>query len=144
MESTLKTESNATANLTEEQIQALLLERGKLLTKIATMEHDKAGLRKMLQAKIDALIPPELLQEMSELEAEFDTLNDQARVAELESQIKNAVLGVGHSVKVEGVGQAVYTKGKTSWNTDGLEGLMIAVPELAKFKTVGKPSVSLR
>ncbi|CAK0771531.1 hypothetical protein CCP3SC15_4350001 [Gammaproteobacteria bacterium] len=39
---------------------------------------------------------------------------------------------------------AVYTKGRVSWDSKKLDGMMILVPELASARKEGEPSVSIR
>ena len=39
---------------------------------------------------------------------------------------------------------AIWTKARVSWDTRGLDGYMVAHPEMGAFRSVGKPSVSLR
>lgn len=40
--------------------------------------------------------------------------------------------------------QAVFSKGRTTWDTKKLEGYTLAHPELNELKKTGKPSVSIR
>lgn len=65
------------------------------------------------------------------------------RIAEGEAAVKAAVLTVGASVKGARL-YAVWSKGRVSWDTKKLDGLMIAVPQLAQCRSEGAPSVSIR
>lgn len=58
-------------------------------------------------------------------------------------KINIGVLEKGESIKGELL-QAVFSKGRTTWDTPALAGYAIAHPELNKLKKVGKPSVSIR
>lgn len=92
----------------------------------------------------DEVLAPVKTQ-LADLDAEFQPMLDEARekAIELEAQIKNAVLQHGASVKGQRY-QAVWSKGRVSWDTKKLDGLMIALPQLKECRTEGLPSVSIR
>lgn len=94
---------------------------------------------------INKVLPPEIRAELAAIEIEF---GDQIEaitqtLAVLETEIKLGVIALGETVK-EGGYQAVFTKGKTSWDSKKLEGYALAHPEIAAAKKVGDPSVSLK
>jgi len=61
----------------------------------------------------------------------------------LKSSVRERVLELKHSVN--GVRKkAVYTAGKKSWDTKGLEGYAVSVPAILAFQKVGAPSVAIR
>jgi hypothetical protein len=64
-------------------------------------------------------------------------------LALIEGQVKAAVLAHGASVKGERL-QAVYVSGKASWDDRALQGFATFHPAILVFRTVGKPSVTLR
>lgn len=66
-----------------------------------------------------------------------------ASIAAREAQIKTAVIEAGVSVKGAHL-QAVYSKGRASWDTKGLDGYAVAHPEINVFRSVGQPIVSIR
>lgn len=80
-----------------------------------------------------------------ELDAEFQPLltDLQTRFTALRSEIEEAILAHGKSVK-GGKLQAVYSKGRTTWDGKLLEGLALAFPQLENARKVGQPSVSIR
>lgn len=82
---------------------------------------------------------------LQDLDAEYQApLQDLASaIAEQEAAVKAAVLTHGASVKGAHL-QAVWSKGRVSWDTKKLDGLMIAVPQLAQCRSEGAPSVSIR
>lgn len=96
-------------------------------------ETKRKEIMKSIQAELDAL------------DAEFDPMkaNLSAQYSALEAEIKADVLAGGSTVKGKYM-QAVYTKGRVSWYTGMLDGLMIAIPQLAQAKKEGAPSVSMR
>lgn len=58
-------------------------------------------------------------------------------------KINIGVLEKGESIKGELL-QAVFSTGRTTWDTKALVGYAVAHPEIEKLKKVGKPSVSIR
>lgn len=61
----------------------------------------------------------------------------------MEKGIKESVLSIGEPVKGEFL-QAIFIKGRVSWDTKGLDGYAVAHPEILIFKKTGEPSVSLK
>lgn len=96
-------------------------------------ESKKTEVLKKVQAELDAL------------EAEYQPLLDAAEqnAEALESEIKNDVLLAGHSVST-GVYQAVYMKGRVTWDGDGIGRYAVTHPEVLQFRKQGQPTVSLR
>lgn len=97
------------------------------------------------QKLVDSIYTPEIRQQVAEIEAEFmgKTAIVDEKIAALEAEIKEAVKAVGASVKGSLL-QAVYAKGRVSLDTKGLDGYIIAHPELGQFRKEGEPSVSIR
>lgn len=92
----------------------------------------------------DEIMAP-LRDKLNALDMEF---GEKVRAAadnadELEMQIREQVLNAGHSVKGTRM-TAVWSKGRVSWDTKKLDGLMIALPQLAACRSEGAPSVSIR
>jgi len=97
------------------------------------------------QALIDAVLTPEVKQHLSDIEAEFAeksaTIRDQ--IEYLTGIVKKNVIEAGETVKGDHL-QAVYVKGRTSWDSKKLEGLAIAIPQVLEARKIGNPSVSIR
>lgn len=79
------------------------------------------------------------------LDAEF---NDRLRTtgedaSRLEAEAREAVLTFGASFRHAGV-HAVFARPRVTWDSRGLVRYMETHPEVAEFRRVGKPSVSLR
>jgi len=66
-----------------------------------------------------------------------------AEIEALTAEIRADVLAHGETVKGTRL-IATWNKGRTSWDTRKLDGYAAAHPEIAVFKTVGEPSVSIR
>lgn len=99
----------------------------------ADYEQRRAEILRAVQAELEAL------------EAEYAPLFETAaeRQAALEAEIKALVAEAGQSVKHRNI-QAVYTRGRTTWDTKGLTTYAEAHPEVNQYRREGKPSVSLR
>ncbi|MBM3129173.1 MAG: hypothetical protein FJ009_11200 [Chloroflexi bacterium] len=96
-------------------------------------EAKRAEILKSVQAELDAL------------DTEYNPLieSSAAQIAELETEIRNAVLQHGDSVKGNRL-HAVYARGRVSWDTKGLDSYAATHPEVVAFRKQGEPSVSLR
>ncbi|SRR5688572_20981440 len=97
------------------------------------LEAKRAEILKSVQAELDAL------------EEEFAPLlaAAEARIEQLREEIKSDVLEHGASVR-GGHLQAVYSRGRITWDTRRLEGYAEEHPEINDFRREGAPSVSLR
>lgn len=111
---------------------------------VSAMTHIEAVNRSM-NAAIEAVIPDEVKQQIADIKAEFQQQLDsaQAFIDQATPQIKEGVIALGETVTVEGL-QAVYTDGKTTWDSKFLEGMATQVPAISKAKKVGAPSVSIK
>lgn len=97
------------------------------------------------QAKIDEVLTPEIKAKLAEIEAEFAPKIDDltARNQALIDTIKGEVLLTAQTLSGQ-YHQAVYMKGRVSWDTKALDGYASAHPEIAQFRKEGAPSVSIR
>jgi len=115
------------------------------LDQLAEYEAQKDASRLAMQEAIDAVYTPEIKAQVKAIEAEFagrDEAVDE-NINTLRDEIKDLVLAHGETVKGTYY-QAVYSKPRVSWDTKALDGYAAAHPEIEQFKTVGKPSISLR
>jgi len=96
-------------------------------------EAKRAEILRTIQAELDAL------------DAEFEPLFEASRerLATLTEEIKQAVVQSGVSVKGAHL-HAVYTKGRVTWDTRGLDKFAVSHPEVIAYRKQGEPSVSLR
>ena len=83
--------------------------------------------------------------ELDALDSEYKPVLEAAEenLAALETEIKTDVLLHGASIQ-GGNFRAVYTRGRVSWDTTGIEGYAAAHPEVLQFRKQGEPTVSLR
>ena len=117
----------------------------EMLDQLAELQAQLEVIRLSKHAAIDTVITPEIKARLDEIDAEFDPQNDSIEVAidALTTNIKAEVITTGASVKGAHL-QAVYTKGRVSWDTKIIEGLAVVFPDLEKARKIGDPSVSIR
>lgn len=117
----------------------------ELLDALADARDEAETIRLWTEDARQALIPAEVKQAIADLDAEIAPRQSAIteRIAELETKIKDAVVSAGETVKGARI-QAVFTKGRESWDSKGLSGYAVAHPEIQAFRKVGEPSVSLR
>ena len=102
-------------------------------------------LQKEMQDAIDQAMPQEVLDRIDDIKAEL-----QPEIERLDTEIslvaewlKEYVIQIGETLKGE-YHMVVAAKGRTTWNTKGLQGYAIAHPEIEVFKSVHDPSASIR
>ncbi|HLE23152.1 MAG TPA: hypothetical protein VI701_02505 [Anaerolineales bacterium] len=112
------------------------------LAKLYT-ERDSLGAQK--QALIDQVLPAEIRDRLTDIEAEFAQKAEAAaaNIEGLEAEIKAETLSHGESVRAAGL-QAVWNKGRQSWDSKGLANFGEAHPEVLQFRKEGEPSVTIR
>lgn len=121
----------------------------EFLAQKALIDLDK---QKLIDDLYNRLYTPEIRQALDEIkkaEADINTefaLKSEAvdeNIAKLTAEIKADVLAGGATVKGAHM-MAVWTKGRVSWDTKALDGVIALHPELAQFRKEGEPSVSIR
>lgn len=111
---------------------------GDYYQQLDRIKHDK-------QELIDSVLTDEIKTRLAEIEAEFDPLmvGADSEIQDLTAKIKAAVLEYGATVKGQ-YRQAVWSKGRTSWDTKALDVYATIHPEITEWRKVGEPSVSIR
>lgn len=109
-----------------------------LKSALSVIEMDK-------QSVIDTVLTPEIREKLSEIETEFSFQKKviQDSIDQIEVEIKEAVKESGETIRGKFL-MAVYNKGRVSWDTKSLDGYAAAHPEVAQFRKVGDPSISIR
>jgi len=97
------------------------------------------------QAVIDTVLTPEIREKLAEIDTEFSFQKKavQDSIDQAEIEIKEAVKEAGETIRGKFL-MAVYNKGRVSWDTKSLDGYAAAHPEVAQFRKVGDPSISIR
>jgi len=117
----------------------------KLLDDLATAKAKRTEYEQAKQALIDEVLTDEIKQKLADIDEETKPqfANVDASIAVLENSVK--ALGVGHGATVKGTFlQAVFNKGRVSWDNKALDGYSKAHPELLEYKKQGDPYVSIR
>ena len=127
------------------EVQSAELDIKVDLDELAELLAQKDTLRLEQQALVDSVLTPEIRKQIADIECEFaPKLAELAeRTARVEGDVKAGVVLLGQSVKGRRL-HAVFNHGRVSWNTRGLDGYLLAHPELAMFRNEGEPSVSIR
>jgi hypothetical protein len=122
-----------------------MLAIGQKLDQLADLHRQVETLERDKQKLIDQVLTPEIKARLDEIEAEFTQKAEtaQASIEALEGQIKADTLSHGETVRGAAF-QAVWTKGRTSWDSKGLAGYADSHPELLQFRKEGEPSVTIR
>jgi phage host-nuclease inhibitor protein Gam len=110
----------------------------------AEAEKRKAKIDEEFSASV-ASIYAEINQRKQEISAEFagkvEAAN--ANIAKLTAAVKAEVIKAGKTIKGKFL-QAVYVKGRVTWDTAKLDGLMILLPQLKDARKEGEPSITIR
>lgn len=113
------------------------------LNHLAELQAQKEIKRLDKQAVIDRILMPEIKQALAEVEAEFNTEALDAEISATESEIKADALACGSTFKGAAL-MAVYNRPRVTWDNKGLDGYMVAHPEISAFRREGEPSVTIR
>lgn len=117
----------------------------KKLNRLAVLQGKLRRLQGDKQKALSSVLTGRAKAAYEKVTREFASLESAVAIeaAELEAQIKDHVVQAGATVSGKTL-MAVYVPGKTSWNTDKLDGLALKLPEINECKTVGKPFVNIR
>lgn len=117
----------------------------RMLDRLTDLRDRAAVLKIQKQQLIDQATPPEVKAALADIEDECQPEIEavETMAVELEGQITDAVLKEGESVKGAHL-QAVYSKGRVTWDGKKLEGMAALIPGLEAARKVGDPSVSFR
>ena len=118
-------------------IEALLNQYAEIKSQIDLLHLDMD----IRRAEIMETVMPQL--QALEVESEPMLAAASEKLIALENEIKTAVITAGASVKGKHF-QAVYTKGRVTWDGKKLDGMMAIIPGLEAARSVGAPSVSIR
>jgi hypothetical protein len=115
------------------------------LDQLADLHNQQDRLSGDKQALVDQVLTPEVRERLAEIEAEFESKSEIAgvKIATLEAEIKAEVLAQRETVK-GGKFQAVWNKGRQSWDDKGLTAYAESHPEVMQFRKQGEPSVTIR
>jgi hypothetical protein len=115
------------------------------LKRLSSLYTERDALAAQKQALIDQVLSPEIKKRLEEIDAEFAEKDEgaAANIEALEGEIKQDTLTLGETVKAAGF-QAVWTKGRVTWDSKGLSAFSEGHPEILQYRKEGEPSVSIR
>ncbi len=115
------------------------------LDRLAGLRAAPDAIRLKKQALIDTILTAEIQSKLAEIDADFayPLLAAQQAAADLEEEIKAEVIATGATIKGAHL-MAVYAKGRVSWSSQKLEGMMSLIPQLKDARKEGYPTVSFR
>jgi hypothetical protein len=115
------------------------------LDRLADLQAAADVIRMNYKEMREAILTPEIRQAIADIEAEertaLEAVND--GINKLTTEVKDDVIKAGATIKGTFL-QAVWTKGRVSWDTKALDGYAAGHPEIAQFRKEGEPSVSIR
>jgi len=117
----------------------------ELLKELAALEQARTAALDLLDAERESVLAP-LHETLLQIDARYDAvdLDYSKRIEALKGQIKSTTLELGHTVKGSGW-QSIWSRPSVSWDDAKLCGYAAAGhDEILAFRTVGKPSTSLR
>jgi len=122
-----------------------MLAIGEKLERLADLYHQREALDAEKQKLLDQILTPEVRARLADIEAEFAQKAEaaNANIESLEAAIKTETLTLGESVRGSSF-QAVWNKGRTSWDSKGLATYSESHPEVLAFRKEGEPSVTIR
>jgi hypothetical protein len=114
-----------------------------LMTKLEELYARRDVVTSDKQFALEHMLSPDQRAILLKFDAEYEEINDAIKAAE--EQVKVAVLKAGETVKGTRY-QAVYGKGRVSWDNKGLEQYFKAhdLDALKRYRKEGAPSVSIR
>jgi hypothetical protein len=115
------------------------------LKRLSALYTEREALAAQKRALIDQVLTPEIKTRLEEIDAEFAEKDEgaAANIEALEGEIKQDTLALGETVKAAGF-QAVWTKGRVTWDSKGLSAFSENHPEILQFRKEGEASVSIR
>jgi hypothetical protein len=115
------------------------------LDQLAELRAQTDAIRLEKQALKDSILTPELMAQLHDIDTEYADRETTAKEkeAELDMAIRKAVATYGDTVTGAHL-QAVYVRGRVSWDTRALDGYAAGHPEIVQFRKFGDSSVSIR
>jgi hypothetical protein len=122
-----------------------MLSIAEKLERLVRLHEERDSLEAQKQGLIDQVLPPEIKARLGDIEAEFahKAQAAAANIEGLEAEVKADTLAHGESVRGTGI-QAVWNRGRQSWDSKGLASYGESHPEILQFRKEGDPSVTIR
>lgn len=115
------------------------------LNRLSDLQAQADEIRLHFQDLREQIMTPEIKEALADVDAEEATTLEavSAGISSLTEEVKQEVITGGASVKGDYL-QAVWMKGRISWDTKALDGYAAAHPEIKAFRKEGEPTISIR
>ena len=115
------------------------------LDRLAELQAAPDAIRLQKQALVDGVFTPEIRQILADIDAEFAPRLEAAELAAgiLRAEIEADVIGQGATVRGSSL-MAIWNKGRVSWDSKKLDGMMSLIPQLRDARKEGEPSITFR
>jgi hypothetical protein len=129
-----------------DQKRAAIMEKKRRyeLAEASRIEAQKRAIQEEIKAQTQAVYDG-VAQRKREIEAEFSGKAEaiDENIKRLTDEIKAEVRNLGATVKSTHF-QAVYVKGRVTWDTSKMDGYAVGHPEVLFMRKEGEPSITLR
>jgi hypothetical protein len=121
------------------------MDYARLLDELFELMCERDALHIDKTVKIASVTPQEVKVAISDIQDEYLSLEHsvEEKITEKTEQVKRVVVAAGETVNGSHL-QAVYAKGRVSWDSKGLDGFAVAHPEVKAFRKEGEPNVSIK
>lgn len=115
------------------------------LDQLAWFQSERDAVAQEYLDKRESLIPPDLKAEILAVDVEYSARGEALlkNIDALTAEVKAEVIASGATVKGAHL-QAVYVRGRVSWDTSKLDVYAKAYPEIAELRREGEPTVQIR
>lgn len=115
-----------------------------MLRQLGEAKRELNAIYELIESKKQAILKA-VQADLAEVDALYAGKFEEAKqiVSEIEAEVKDEVLRVGVSVRGADV-HAIYSRPRVTWDSESLRLYAETHPEVANFRKIGKPSVSLR
>lgn len=117
----------------------------EMLDQLADYRAAADALRLRKEEEISAVLSEAQKARLAEIDAEYAGMQERVseQAAELEGKIKDEIIQGGQTARGTYL-QAVFVKGRVTWDSSRLEGMMALIPQIKEARREGKPSVTIR
>lgn len=121
------------------------METQEKLNQLSELRYVLSGIEVDKQKMIDSILTPEIRQQIKDIEDEFAPEFEKAQeaISKLELNIKADVLENRSTIQGNKL-EAVFCKGRVSWDTKGLDEAIKILPQLEQYRNEGLAYVTIR
>lgn len=115
------------------------------LNKLSELKSTMDELEAQRDEEVKTVLTPEPQAQVDKIFDKWDSSieDTKAQMTKLREEIESEVLSGGKTVKGARL-MGVWNKGRVSWDSKKLDGMMALIPQLTEARKVGEPTVSIR